>query len=78
MAIEDQKPVDSRFSTRPDGADVIRDIELEGKNAIVTGGYSGIGLETVRALATKGVRVLVPVRSEQKAKVTSRDPRRRT
>ena len=68
MAIEDQKPVDSGFSSRPDGAEVIRDVNLEGKTAIVTGGYSGIGLETVRALATKGVQVLVPARSEQKAK----------
>jgi len=68
MAIEDQKPVDSGFSARPDGADVLRDVDLAGKTAIVTGGYSGIGLETVRALATKGVRVLVPARSEQKAK----------
>ena len=68
MAVEDQKPVGSGFSARPDGEDVISDIELEGKTAIVTGGYSGIGLETVRALATKGVRVLVPARSEQKAK----------
>lgn len=68
MAIEDQKPVGSGFSTRPDGAEVIRDVELEGKTAIVTGGYSGIGLETVRALATKGVRVLIPARSEQKAR----------
>lgn len=67
MAIEDQKPVGSGFSARPDGTEVIRDVELEGKTAIVTGGCSGIGLETVRALAAKGVKVLVPARSEQKA-----------
>lgn len=35
--------------------------------AIVTGGYSGIGLEAVRALAGKGVSVVVPVRSPDKA-----------
>jgi len=40
---------------------------LSGKVAIVTGGYSGIGLETVRALANKGVRVIVPVRDRVKA-----------
>jgi NAD(P)-dependent dehydrogenase (short-subunit alcohol dehydrogenase family) len=67
VAIEDQSPVGSGFHTRPDGADVIRAIELAGETAIVTGGYSGIGLETVRALAAKGVRVLVPARNEQKA-----------
>ncbi len=68
MAIEDQKPVGSGFDDRPEGAVVIRDIELDGKTAIVTGGYSGIGLETVRALAAKGARVLVPARSEKKAR----------
>jgi NAD(P)-dependent dehydrogenase (short-subunit alcohol dehydrogenase family) len=41
---------------------------LAGKTAIVTGGYSGIGLETVRALAAKGVRVIVPARDSDKAK----------
>ncbi len=42
-------------------------MELEGKVAIVTGGYSGIGLETTKALAEKGVKVIVPVRSLEKA-----------
>jgi NAD(P)-dependent dehydrogenase (short-subunit alcohol dehydrogenase family) len=68
MAIEDQKPVDTGFGPRPDGADVIREIDLAGKTAIVTGGYSGIGLETVRALAGKGVEVLVPARNQEKAR----------
>ena len=42
-------------------------LTLAGKTAIVTGGYSGIGLETTRALAKRGVRVIVPVRSPEKA-----------
>jgi NAD(P)-dependent dehydrogenase (short-subunit alcohol dehydrogenase family) len=46
---------------------VIADIDLAGRTAVVTGGYSGIGLETVRALAAKGVTVVVPVRSPEKA-----------
>lgn len=67
MAASDQVPTNSGFSPRTDGADVIADIELAGKTAIVTGGYSGIGLETVRALAGKNVSVVVPVRSPDKA-----------
>jgi NAD(P)-dependent dehydrogenase (short-subunit alcohol dehydrogenase family) len=67
MALENQKPVTSGFGPRPDGAEVIRDLDLEGKTAIVTGGYSGIGLETVRALVTKGVQVVVPARDQRKA-----------
>ncbi|MEM6989322.1 MAG: oxidoreductase [Myxococcota bacterium] len=68
MALSDQVPTQSPFPAKTDGADVIADIPLAGKTAVVTGGYSGIGLETVRALAAKGVRVVVPVRSPDKAK----------
>ena len=67
MALTDQKPLGSGFDHRPDGAEVLRDIDLAGKTAIVTGGYSGIGLETVRALAAKGVAVHVPARDREKA-----------
>ena len=68
MAQADQVPVESKFHRKSTGQEVIADINLEGKVAIVTGGYSGIGLETTRALAAKGVKVIVPVRSLQKAK----------
>ena len=67
MAVSDQIPTKSGFAARPDGAEVIADLDLAGKTAIVTGGYSGIGLEAVRALAAKGVSVVVPVRSPRKA-----------
>jgi len=67
MAVSDQLPTKSGFHARSDGAEVIADVDLAGKTAIVTGGYSGIGLETVRAIAAKGVSVVVPVRSPAKA-----------
>ncbi len=70
MARSDQVPTNSGFAPKTDGAVVISDLDLSGKTAIVTGGYSGIGLETTRALAAKGVRVIVPVRSLQKATET--------
>ena len=41
---------------------------LKGKIAIVTGGYSGIGLEAVRVLTKAGATVIVPARSIEKAK----------
>ena len=68
MAREDQVPVKSGFDHRPDGAQVLEGCDLSGKTAIVTGGYSGIGLETTRALAANGVHVIVPARSPEKAK----------
>ena len=37
-----------------------------GKTAIVTGGYSGIGLETTRALAEAGVTVIMPARTPKR------------
>lgn len=67
MSISDQVPVRSGFSAKSTSAEVLADIDLAGKIAIVTGGYSGIGLETVRGLASKGVSVIVPVRSAGKA-----------
>ncbi|MEO8082493.1 MAG: oxidoreductase [Ardenticatenales bacterium] len=73
MATSDQVPTQSPFHARTDGVDVIANLDLGGKTAVVTGGYSGIGLETVRALVAKGVRVIVPVRSPGKAAETLAD-----
>lgn len=67
MAQSDQQPVNSPFNRNSTGQEVLADYNGQGKVAIVTGGYSGIGLETTRALAAKGVKVIVPVRSPQKA-----------
>ena len=67
MAFADQVAVNSGLGAKSTGAEVIADRHLAGKVALVTGGYSGIGLETVRALAKKGVRVIVPVRDRTKA-----------
>jgi NAD(P)-dependent dehydrogenase (short-subunit alcohol dehydrogenase family) len=41
---------------------VLQGIDLTGRTAIVTGGYSGIGTETARALAGAGAHVIVPAR----------------
>ncbi len=57
-----QKPIGSGFGARSTASDVLAGLDLTGKLAIVTGGYSGLGLETVRALASSGVVVVVPAR----------------
>lgn len=67
MIADHQKPVDSPFGRHSEPHEVLAGIDLAGKNAIVTGGYSGIGLETVRALAAAGVSVTVPARDTAKA-----------
>lgn len=67
MSTADQKPLGSGFRAKSEPDELLADIDLSGKTAIVTGGYSGIGLETTRALASKGAAVIVPVRDPAKA-----------
>lgn len=57
-----QQPLASEFGYRSTATDVLAGRDLVGKTAIVTGGYSGLGLETVRALAVAGAHVIVPAR----------------
>ena len=56
------------FGYRSTAREVIRGIDLAGKRVVVTGGYSGIGLETTRALAEEGATVIVPARTPDKAR----------
>ncbi|QQZ59155.1 SDR family NAD(P)-dependent oxidoreductase [Paenibacillus sonchi] len=63
-----QAPLASGFDARTTAAEVIGGLDLTGKVAIVTGGYSGIGLETSRVLAEAGATVIVPARTPAKAK----------
>ncbi len=58
----EQSPIPSGFGMRTTAAEVLQGIDLAGKNALVTGGYSGLGLETVRALAGAGAAVIVGAR----------------
>ncbi len=68
MAAENQKPIASGFHAKSTAAEVVAGKDLSGKNIIVTGGYSGIGIETVRALAGAGANVTVPARRPDAAK----------
>jgi NAD(P)-dependent dehydrogenase (short-subunit alcohol dehydrogenase family) len=63
-----QKPTGSGFNAKSTTSDVIKDIDLTGKNAIVTGGNTGIGLETAKTLAAAGATVIIPARDTEKAK----------
>lgn len=68
-----QSPIGSGFGAASTAEDVIRGVDLSGKCAIVTGGYSGIGLETVKAFRSAGARVFVPVRDLQKAQAALKE-----
>lgn len=63
-----QKPLGSGFNAQSTTNEVINGIDLTGKVAIVTGGNTGIGLETVKTLAQAGATIIVPARDVEKAK----------
>ena len=68
MISELQKPVNSGFDAKSEPSEILEGVDLSGKVAMVTGGYSGIGLETSRALKKAGARVIVPARRTEIAK----------
>ena len=55
------------FGFASTAAEVVQGIDLTGRRAVVTGGASGIGIETVRGLARCGVEVTVAVRNVEAA-----------
>ncbi|MFE7034033.1 SDR family NAD(P)-dependent oxidoreductase [Streptomyces sp. NPDC057621] len=63
-----QKPIGSGFDARSTTGDVLAHVDLSGRTALVTGGYSGVGLATTRALAGAGARVVVPARRPDTAR----------
>jgi NAD(P)-dependent dehydrogenase (short-subunit alcohol dehydrogenase family) len=68
-----QEPVGSSFGYRSTAMEVAEGIDLAGKHVVVTGGYSGIGTETVRALASAGAEVIVGARRTAQAEDVLRD-----
>jgi NAD(P)-dependent dehydrogenase (short-subunit alcohol dehydrogenase family) len=61
------------FGAESTAADVIAGINLTGKRAIITGGASGIGIETARALAGAGADVTLAVRDAEAGHRTAAD-----
>lgn len=65
--ITTQRPIGSSYSAASNADDVMEGVDLTGRLALVTGGYSGIGLVTTRSLAAAGARVIVPARDRARA-----------
>lgn len=63
-----QHPIHTGFSASSTASDVLRNVDLTGRTAIVTGGAAGLGLATVRTLAAAGARVRVGSRDIHRAR----------
>lgn len=68
-----QTPIRSGFGATTTAEDVLAGRDLADVTAIVTGGHSGLGLETTRALAGAGAHVIVAARDEEAARAKTRD-----
>ena len=68
-----QFPLGTRFGPRSTVSDVLDGINLAGRTALVTGGYSGLGLEAVHRLVAAGARTIVPARRVEVAEAALRD-----
>ena len=66
VTVDQSLPV-GPFGADSTGEEVTRGLELEGKVALVTGCNSGLGYETMRVLAMRGVHVLGTGRTLEKA-----------
>jgi NAD(P)-dependent dehydrogenase (short-subunit alcohol dehydrogenase family) len=66
-------PVRTHFGATTTAAEVVEGIDLSGRRALVTGGASGIGIETARALASAGAEVTLAVRNVDVGERTAAD-----
>ncbi|TAA11356.1 SDR family NAD(P)-dependent oxidoreductase [Pseudoxanthomonas winnipegensis] len=63
-----QTPLPSGFGWQTTAAQVLSGLDLRDRRAVITGGHSGIGRETTRALAAAGARVVVGARAPDAAR----------
>lgn len=65
----------SGFGAKTTADEVLAGVDLSGKTVFVTGGYSGLGQETARAMAAKGAHVLIAGRDLAKADAAAEEIR---
>jgi NAD(P)-dependent dehydrogenase (short-subunit alcohol dehydrogenase family) len=75
MAVGSDSRITTPFGAESTAAEVVEGIDLSGKRAIVTGGASGIGIETACALAGVGAAVTLAVRRPDEGERVAADIR---
>ena len=60
----------SVFGAKTTTDEVLDGIDLSGKSVLITGGTSGLGAETARAMANKGAEVTITARTKAKGQAT--------
>ncbi|WP_052850180.1 oxidoreductase [Streptomyces avicenniae] len=67
MTTTPQRPLGSGLGPSTTADEAVAGVDLTGRTALVTGGASGLGVETVRALRAAGADVVVPARDPARA-----------
>lgn len=62
-----QVPIHSGFGPRSEPSEILDGVDFTGKRVVITGGYSGLGLETTRAMVGVGATVVAPARRPDRA-----------
>jgi NAD(P)-dependent dehydrogenase (short-subunit alcohol dehydrogenase family) len=62
-----QHPIGSGFTAASTAEEVVKGVDLTGRNVVVTAGHVGLGLETTRALSNAGASVTVASRNPDRA-----------
>ena len=68
----------SDFGFESTADEVLEGKDLSGRTAFITGGYSGLGRETARAMAAKGAHVIIAGRDMDKAEAAAAEIREET
>ncbi|MFF3442203.1 SDR family NAD(P)-dependent oxidoreductase [Streptosporangium sp. NPDC002721] len=73
MTMTENSRITTPFTATSTAAEVVDGIDLTGRRVVVTGGASGIGIETARALAGAGAEVTLAVRDLDAGERTAND-----
>jgi len=73
-----QQAISTPFGFHSTATEVLGGVDLTGKVAVVTGGSSGIGIDTARALAAAGAEVVLAVRRPDAGESVAADIRSAT